>query len=708
MKRDILEYAWPVDQAAEALETLARVCGLPVRAADGPSPFGNSGRRDDFDAQSKWLESIAAGSGLEVEAVQTTYAEIDRLIADSAPSLLRLERDGRVSILAIASGGRRRTRVIAPDSTSLRLPTASIRAALCGAVEAPLEKETDTLLDEAQVSPRRRPQVRAALMREQLAATLVAGCWLVRLPPGASMRAQGSLAGIGKRLAALAAVHTVAYALWIVSWWILGRAALDGRLDRGWLLGWALLLITIVPFELLATWLQGRISIDAGALLKRRLLYGALRLEPEEIRHEGAGQLLGRVIESQAIEALTLTGGFLALAAALELIMAMAVLSTVSTPLTVLLLLVLGACAVISWRFFLRRRTWTASRLEMTHSLVEQMVGHRTRTAQQRPESWHEEEDGTLEQYVNESKGMDRATVWLQAAAPRGWLLLAILALSPAFVSGDASTPTLAVAIGGILLAFRAFRRLATGMSHLAGAAIAWTQAAPIFHAAARPLVIGSPAFAQGTPAASKASPLLDGHDLSFRYSRRNERVLNDCSLRIHRGDRLLLEGPSGGGKSTLASLLTGLRQPDSGLLLLDGIDRRTLGEAGWRRRVVAVPQFHENHIFMGTLAFNLLMGAEWPPRGEDLDRAEALCRELGLDALLNRMPAGLLQQVGETGWQLSHGERSRVCIARALLQGGDFVVFDESFGQLDPESLRGTLRSVLARTPTVMVIAHP
>ncbi len=110
----------------------------------------------------------------------------------------------------------------------------------------------------------------------------------------------------------------------------------------------------------------------------------------------------------------------------------------------------------------------------------------------------------------------------------------------------------------------------------------------------------------------------------------------------------------------------------------------------------------------MGTFAFNLLMGGEWPAGPEDFERAETLCRDLGLGDLLERMPAGLLQQVGETGWQLSHGERSRLFIARALLQNADFVILDESFAQLDPENLQRALRCVLDRAATVMVIAHP
>jgi ATP-binding cassette, subfamily B, bacterial len=67
-----------------------------------------------------------------------------------------------------------------------------------------------------------------------------------------------------------------------------------------------------------------------------------------------------------------------------------------------------------------------------------------------------------------------------------------------------------------------------------------------------------------------------------------------------------------------------------------------------------------------------------------------------------------MLQMVGETGWQLSHGERSRLYIARALLQGADLVILDESFAALDPETLHRSLRCVLDRTPTLLVIAHP
>jgi ATP-binding cassette subfamily B protein len=101
-------------------------------------------------------------------------------------------------------------------------------------------------------------------------------------------------------------------------------------------------------------------------------------------------------------------------------------------------------------------------------------------------------------------------------------------------------------------------------------------------------------------------------------------------------------------------------------------------------------------------------MGKNWPANSADLEQAEAICAELGLSELLQRMPAKLMQQVGETGWQLSHGERSRIFLARALLQNAQLTILDESFAALDPETLHKCLDCALKRAQTLLVIAHP
>lgn len=90
------------------------------------------------------------------------------------------------------------------------------------------------------------------------------------------------------------------------------------------------------------------------------------------------------------------------------------------------------------------------------------------------------------------------------------------------------------------------------------------------------------------------------------------------------------------------------------------------------------------------------------------MHEAQQLCEELGLSGLLARMPAGLMQMVGESGWQLSHGERSRIFLARALLQKAKVTVLDESFAALDPATLKQCLTCAFKHAQTLIVIAHP
>jgi ATP-binding cassette subfamily B protein len=477
----------------------------------------------------------------------------------------------------------------------------------------------------------------------------------------------------------------------------------------GWLIAWALILFSLLPLRVLNTWLQGLIAVNLGGLLQKRLLFGAMRLNPDEIRHEGAGQLMGRVFESEAIETLSLNGGIRGLTAIIEIIMAGWVLALGAGGgwHAALLFVWIGIISGILVVFYKRRHRWTVMRRDLTHYLVEVMVGHRTRLAQALRRHWHRGEDDALAEYVKVLDSVDRTAIILETFISHGWLVVGVLGLVPAFVSGSAGPAALAISLGGVLSAEVAFRKFALGLvNQLMAGVIAWDQIKPLFEAAARPQVEGSPDTAVSPPTPS--GQLLGIHDVSFRYNMQGDQVLDRCSVRVQTGDRILLEGPSGGGKSTLASVLTGLRQPDSGLVLWQGLDRMTLGSTGWRRRVVFAPQFHENHVLGNTFMFNLLMGRRWPPRQEDVELAQTLCEELGLSEVLARMPAGMLQTVGETGWQLSHGEKSRLYIARAILQGVDFLILDESFAALDPQSLQRAMACVLERAPTLLVIAHP
>jgi ATP-binding cassette, subfamily B, bacterial len=717
MKSDLTTLFWSPSQLGSGLEALARRSELQPSAAQVPHPPSSIASVGDNaasrEALNQWLESAANWLGLEAEPSAVPYEGLERLIKNAGPAVLQVPGDGAPRFLFLLPRNRGRVSVLAPDLRTVPLQIQDVRALLCRPLEETVAPEVDRLLSEAGIPETRRHAARTALLLERLRNKEVGGCWLLRQSPGDSFWSQANRARLPRRLGTLLAAHAAEYFLLIVSWWLIGRAALSGHLDHGWLIAWALILLTLVPFRVLSTWLQGVLAVNGGILFKQRLLFGALRLKPEEIRHKGVGQFLSEVMESEAVESLALSVGFQGLTAAIELIAAAFVFSQgmargvelILLPAWVALTLLMGA------RYFHQRQRWTQSRLSMTNDLTERMIGHRTRLAQEARHCWHDGEDEELERYLEMSRRMDRAAALLMAIAPRGWLVLGMLGLTWAFVANQALNITLAISLGGILLAYRALKRLSLGLISLADAVISWQQVAPLFKAAGRAQLQGSPAVAFNPTAQSDDGgdhAVMEAHDLVFRYQDRGEPVLRGCSLTVRRGERLLLEGPSGGGKSTLASLLVGLRAPQSGLLLLHGLDRQTLGDQGWRQRIVAAPQFHENHVLSETFAFNLLMGRGWPPREEDMREASAICSELGLEPLLNKMPAGMLQMVGETGWQLSHGERSRLYIARALLQGAEIVIFDESFAALDPENVRLALDCVLRRASTLLVVAHP
>lgn len=710
--------SWPLSRLGEGIEGLARHCGFPIRAR---APSAAPPALDPVRL-GEWIEATAHWLGVEAEPVESRYPDLSRFLRASAPSLICLPATSTsteprwLGMIRTSSG---KAFLLGTDLAEYPVPLELLRKALCQDREASLASGIEPLLDRVGLSSRRRLEVRSAMLKERLSQWSIGDCWLLRSKPGDDFTTQARRARLPHYLAVFVSAHFIEYLLWILSWWLIGRGVLEGRLEWGWLLAWALILLTMLPFRLLATWHQGLIAVTAGSLLKKRLLQGALRLKPDEIRHQGAGHHLGRVIESEAVESLALSGGLLTLAGAIELAVATTVLALGAGGVLHLVAFCgwLGLASLLGWRYFVLRRRWTQSRLGITHEMIECMVGHRTRLAQQSAERVHEDEDPALSRYVELSRKMDRVAVWIRVL-PRGWVALGLIGLAPAFISATpGGLAPLAVGLGGVLLVEGALYRLVLGFSSLTDAGIAWKQVAPLFRAAAREEMSPDPSLLPTTSecvadgassSGNDGQPLLEANELLYRYPERGEPVLRGCSFQFRHGDRVLLESPSGGGKSTLVSLMNGLRSPDSGLLLLHGLDRRSWGARAWTRRVSCSPQFHENHVIAETFAFNLLMGRGWPPRTEDLEEAEALCRELGLGDLLDRMPAGLLQRVGETGWQLSHGEKTRLFMARALLQGADLVVLDESFAALDPDNLRKAVDCALRRAPTLVVIANP
>lgn len=698
--------SWPLARAHKALTALAAHFSSEFT---GPLPKSTPPETTDSVTFGRWLDIAVSAWQLEAEPVQPDYAGLPSFLQKSGPALFLLRGSGAPRLLALVGGRQRSVSLLTPDGVVRRISLSTVLDILCHEVEEPLEKEVEQLLVTAAVSPKQQAKAKQAILRQRLHAVTPAAGWKLVLSPGVPFWQQLRHEGVVSRLSAFLIVHAVQYALFLLSWWLIGRMVLQGDLNSQWLLTWVLLLLLLIPMRLMVNGLQASVAIRAGRLLQRRLLHGALSLQPDEIRHLGVGQLMGRVFESEAVESLALSGGLLGLMALIELGLAGWVLSQGVAGWLHLLglllwLVLLGGLAYMQYR---RRRRWTTVRRHLTHDLIEKMVGHRTYVAQIAPERRHEREEEMLADYSTIARNMDGGMTFLVGLAARGWLLVGLVGLIPAYLAGSVETTAVAISIGGILSAELALGKIGQSIVHLVSAAIAWEQVTRLFQAAAHPRTDSVSGSAPIALPANDQIPLLDSQNLSFSYPDRGGVVLHSCDLRLYQGDRILITGPSGGGKSTLAALITGLRQPQSGSLRLQGVSHGELPAALWRRSVVCTPQFHENYIVGSTFLFNLLLGQNWPPRREDVTAAEAICVELGLDDLLNRMPAGMQQTVGEIGWQLSHGERSRLYLARTLLQEAEITVLDESFASLDPETMKLALQCVLRHAPTLLVLTH-
>ena len=214
----------------------------------------------------------------------------------------------------------------------------------------------------------------------------------------------------------------------------------------------------------------------------------------------------------------------------------------------------------------------------------------------------------------------------------------------------------------------------------------------------------------QASPSATESRKLATARDprgevifenVTFAY-RPDEPILRDLSFRIAAGEHVALVGPTGSGKSTVIRLLCRLYEPQQGRILLDGRDIRSLPMQELRRQLGVVLQ--DTFLFSGTVGDNLRLDVPM----EDA-RLEGICRDLGLDPLLKRLPQGLDTTLRERGGNLSSGERQLLAVARVAIRNPTVLVMDEATAFMDPSTeatLQRDLDRLLARR-TAVVIAH-
>ena len=201
-----------------------------------------------------------------------------------------------------------------------------------------------------------------------------------------------------------------------------------------------------------------------------------------------------------------------------------------------------------------------------------------------------------------------------------------------------------------------------------------------------------------------RAHGRIEFERVGVRYTHAERDALRDVSLVVEAGESIALVGASGSGKTTLVSLIPRFYAPDSGRILLDGVDIRELVLADLRANIALVTQ----HVvlFNDTVRANIAYGRAGEVSDEAIRAAAEAAHAMDF---IRELPQGLDTPIGENGARLSGGQRQRVSIARALLKDAPILLLDEATSALDTESERVVQAALdnLKRGRTTITIAH-
>ncbi len=263
-------------------------------------------------------------------------------------------------------------------------------------------------------------------------------------------------------------------------------------------------------------------------------------------------------------------------------------------------------------------------------------------------------------------------------------------------LSGQMTAGSFASFVTSLLLLYKPTKTLGNTLTSLQGTFVAMGRVFELFDL--QPHI-------QSAPDAIKAHGLNDSiefRNVYFEYEK-GLPVLKNFNLKVKKNETIALVGNSGGGKSTVVSLIPRFYDVTSGSVNFDGVDIRHFELDSLRDQISFV--FQDNFLFSGSIRYNIMMGNENASQ-EALDRVVKMAH---LDEFIASLENGLDTVVGERGTTLSGGQRQRVAIARAMLKDAPIVILDEATSALDNESEAIVQKALdnLIQNKTVFVIAH-
>jgi len=193
--------------------------------------------------------------------------------------------------------------------------------------------------------------------------------------------------------------------------------------------------------------------------------------------------------------------------------------------------------------------------------------------------------------------------------------------------------------------------------------------------------------------------------DISYCYDKGLPNILNSISLEINRGDKIVIKGETGSGKSTLTNIISGLLKPTKGKILIDGVEITKKNEINWQKNISIVPQ----SIFLNDASISENIAIAEHLNEIDLDRVKKSAKLAYIDRFIENLPNKYNEEVGERGVRLSGGQRQRIGIARALYRNSKLIILDEPTNALDAETENLLMNSItnLRGDITVIMISH-
>jgi ATP-binding cassette subfamily B protein len=458
-------------------------------------------------------------------------------------------------------------------------------------------------------------------------------------------------------------------------------------------------------FGFLRAWLFTLAGERVVARLRKDLYASVIRQEVGFFDAQRTGELLNRLSADTGVLQNSVTVNIsMALRFGLQAIGSVVVLFWTSWKLALLMMAVVPVVAVGAVIFgrsvrSLSKRTQDA--LAAATSVAEETLGN-IRTV--RSFAREEQEVGRYDARVDESFDLGRklALTYGVFQGGMGFAGYAVIALVLWYGGGLVMRGTLSV---GDLTAFMLYTLfLAFSLGGLSGLYADFNKAVGasqrVFELLDRPAGVVNPAGRRFAAVAGHMA--LSGVDFAYP-TRPDAPVLSGVSVDLEPGRVLALVGASGGGKSTVASLIARFYDPQAGVVTLDGVDIRDLDTRWLREQIGAVAQ--EPVLFATSIAENIRYGRPGASQAE----VEAAARAANADTFIRAFPDGYATLVGERGVRLSGGQKQRIAIARALLKDPKILVLDEATSALDAESEHLVQEALdrLMEGRTVLVIAH-